>query len=202
MQTYDFNNKYHLRPDIKLTKSHFYPSNTDKMRNHLAEEVLSEDFLDLMIKYQATIEKPQSLESCIKLLSNTAVIVNIFSNIHSPIDSLSDGRVAKILKVIEFFTQWENQFQETKEKERHLMTKETRQDILSSLIGFIEVLKLAVSHDISITPGYFNSDIIENWFCPASWTETRNGNQYDTESDRASCECKFIDRKCCLNEMQ
>ena len=165
IRTYEFNNTYCLRPDLHLTKMHVYPSNTDKMRNHLAEEVLNKDFLELMSKYQATIDKPSSLESCLKLLSQTASIIEIFDNIHCPVESFTDERVKKIIHAIEFFRSWENQFTTSKDKDKYLMSRETREDIICSLIGFLEVLKLALANDIAIIPGYFNSDLIENWFC-------------------------------------
>ena len=165
IDAYDFNNTYHLRPDIKLTKSHVYPSQTDKVHNHLAEEVLNKDFLDLMIKYQQTVEMPHKLESTVKLLGITSKIVDIFTNIHSAIESLEDLRVKEIVKIIEFFDQWESQFSDEKQRERHMMTKETWDDVFCSLIGFLEVLKISIDNSIAIIPGYFNSDLIENWFC-------------------------------------
>ena len=48
---------------------------------------------------------------------------------------------------------------------KHLITKETRQDIDSCIYGFISLLTAAEKLKIALIPGYINSDLIENWFC-------------------------------------
>ena len=45
------------------------------------------------------------------------------------------------------------------------MSRETRDDVVSSIVGFVEVVKIASNAEITLIPGYFNSDLIENWFC-------------------------------------
>ena len=110
VQTYQFNTNYNLRPDIKLTRNHIFPSQTDKMRNHLAEDVLSEKFLDLMLKYQCSLTDGSHLQSTVALLQHTSVLVNIFNNDHSAVENLEDPRIAKLLEVLQFFMKWEEQF--------------------------------------------------------------------------------------------
>ena len=46
-----------------------------------------------------------------------------------------------------------------------MITRETREDIDSSLYGFIKVVRIATSLNVPTIPGYFNSDLIEMWFC-------------------------------------
>ena len=164
-RTYDFNNTYKLRPQWKITRNHIYPSQTDKMRNHLAEEVLNEDFVDLMQKYQQSLSEPSELDSTLKLLRNTAVLIDIFNNAHSPVENLRDIRINQLSNVLDFFISWEKEFEGHEKKDKFLMTKETRDDVVSTITGFFEVIKRADKSGISIIPGYFNSDLIENWFC-------------------------------------
>ena len=45
------------------------------------------------------------------------------------------------------------------------MSCQTREDIDSSIYGFIEIVKVATELKVPIVPGYFNLDLIENWFC-------------------------------------
>ena len=46
-----------------------------------------------------------------------------------------------------------------------MITRETREDIDSCIYGFINVVKFATKNKIPLVPTYFNSDLIENWFC-------------------------------------
>lgn len=45
------------------------------------------------------------------------------------------------------------------------MTEETRDDLNSSVTGFLSLCKLHIKGGNSINPGYLNSDLIENFFC-------------------------------------
>lgn len=55
----------------KITDSHLYPNSAEKMRNHLAEEMLNEDFLYLMECFQASLHDGTYLNSSIQLLKQT-----------------------------------------------------------------------------------------------------------------------------------
>ena len=59
----------------------------------------------------------------------------------------------------------ESQFSDPTDIRKHLISSQTRQDINSTLMGFLKIVERTCNLDISITPGYFNSDLIENWFC-------------------------------------
>ena len=61
--------------------------------------------------------------------------------------------------MLDFFHNWENQFESPKDKARHLLTRETREDIDSSLYGFINVAHKCQALGVSLNPGYFNSDL-------------------------------------------
>lgn len=60
----------------KITDSHLYPNSAEKMRNHLAEEMLNEDFLYLMECFQASLHDGTYLNSSIQLLKQTSKILN------------------------------------------------------------------------------------------------------------------------------
>ena len=79
---------------------------------------------------------------------------------------MSDTRIHKLLKVLDFFHSWENQFATQKEQGQHLISRQTQEDIDCSIYGFIQIAHVATYLNILIIPGYLNSDLIENWFCP------------------------------------
>ena len=54
---------------------------------------------------------------------HTQIMVDIFCNINSNIESMHDSHVQKLLQVLEFFHTWENEFESTKDKNRHLITR-------------------------------------------------------------------------------
>ena len=63
----------------KLTYKHVFPENAEKMRNHLAEEVLNEDMLQLMLDLRAHLgPRGAKLDATISLLQQTSILVNIF----------------------------------------------------------------------------------------------------------------------------
>ena len=80
---------------------------------------------------------------------------------------MDDVNISKILAKLQFFHNWEESYDELsiKCKFKYLITHETREDIDSPLYGFIKVVRIATSLNVQIIPGYFNSDLIENWFC-------------------------------------
>ena len=135
------------------------------MRNHLAEQVLNVDMLNLLSYYRCTLANPNSLNSTLEFLRHTAILVDIFLNTNSVITSEYDSRIGQVSKVLEFFHTWERQFESSKDKARHLITRETREDIDSCLYGFINVAQKCQVLGVALNPGYFNSDLIENWFC-------------------------------------
>ena len=121
--------------------------------------------LNLMTVYQNSLHNPEELNATVALLQQTSMFVKIFGNNSSKIESEHDGHIQKLLKVLNFFHKWEEQFDNPKNKEQHLITRQTREDIDSSIYGFLDMVSVASSLGIPIIPGYFNSDLIENWFC-------------------------------------
>lgn len=64
---------------------------------------------------------------------------------------------------------WEQTIREDeliKNKEKHLISHQTREDIISSIMGFEELcIHKLKSSSASIIPSRVNSDVIENMFC-------------------------------------
>ena len=153
----------------KLSQDHIFLTNESKMRNHLAEDVLDKEMLHLMQVYKANLgESGSSLDSTIELLRNTSIVIRNFRD-PRPITDAGDERLSELHDVMEWFVKWENQIKNDtsiKNKEKHLISHQTREDIVSSLLGFEELCKhkLKKSHG-SIIPSRVNSDVIENLFC-------------------------------------
>lgn len=162
---YQFNCLNPLRIYRKLSLEHIELNAQAKMRNHLATNVLNSEMLNLFKLYKDSLQDGNFLNSTIELLEHTSVLVDIFSNVNTKIENVHDSRIAQILKVLDFFHDWEEEHTNAKNKGRSLISWQTRQDIDSCLYGFVELVAVASKLNISIVPGYINSDLIENWFC-------------------------------------
>lgn len=160
-----------LQVHRKLTKEHIYPSTQSKMRNHLAEEVLNEDMLDLFITYQSHLgNKGSVLDGPIQLLKRTSKMIEIFRD-HRPIKDLSDKRLTELREVFDWFKEWQYEVENdsnlsSKEKSQKLMSRQCTEDVKSCLMGFIQLCDrmLTRSPKADITPALINSDIVENTF--------------------------------------
>ena len=163
---YFFNIKRNFRFFHKLTREHFFLNSQAKMRNHLATDVLGPQMLSVMHKYKQFLGSDgEKLNATLLLLEHTAFLVMFFNNCHNIVASASDIRIQGLLDTLTFFHTWEQQFSMPKDKHKHLITKETREDIDSCIYGFVSLLKSANSLNLTILPGYVNSDLIKNWFC-------------------------------------
>ena len=182
---YHFNVKRTFRYFHHLTRDHVYLNSQAKMRNHLAMNVLGPDMLHLMTKYQESLgSEGLKLNSTLLLLEHTSFLVTFFSNCNQKISTPNDLRIKELMSTLQFFHTWEDQFESPKEKVKHLITKETRQDIDSCIYGFVSLLTVVEKLNLAILPGYINSDLIENWFC--QHRGLRNGfNQNPTLSQIA-----------------
>lgn len=149
-----------------LTEEHINLTPAAKMRNSLASDVLNHEMLYLMKAYQATLRDTSILTSTVKFIENTSILVDIFLD-HRPISNVQDLRLLKLKRVLELFNQWESNVSECADLSpaKHLMTTETRDDLNSSITGFISLCELVVGNGSSVNPGFLNSDLIENHFC-------------------------------------
>ncbi|XP_053409240.1 uncharacterized protein LOC128559964 [Mercenaria mercenaria] len=150
----------------QLTQDHFFLNSQLKMRNKLAESVLDENMLHLMQLYQKSLgEEGTELDSSIELLKHTSVLVKNFRD-KRPISNYEDVRLDQNRTVLKWF-QWENTVKDTdkKVKEKSLISFQTREDIVSLILGFDSMCKIKFSQSAgSVVPSRVNSDVIENIF--------------------------------------
>lgn len=152
----------------KLSHEHFYLTSESKMRNKLAEDVLNKEMLHLVKTYASSLgENGSNLKGTIELLENTSILVENFRD-HRPIREIGDERLCQNKNVLIWFQAWESFIQtktDIKDKEKHMISHQTRADICSLLIGFNEMCKEKLkSGSSSIVPNRINSDVIENVF--------------------------------------
>ena len=165
-EVYLFNVKREFRYFNGLTREHVYLSAQGKMHNHLATDVLGPKMLSLFRHYKDHLqENGEKLNGVIELLEVTSYLVQFFSNTNLKISHVSEPSVGHLMEKLTFFHDWQKQFKCPKDQQKHLITKETRQDIDACIYGFVNLLKVAQKLQISLIPGYINSDLIENWFC-------------------------------------
>ena len=119
-----FNNKTDLHLYKKLLRDHIYPKVHEKMRNHLAENVLNKDMLYLFTALQKSVGG-MGFSGVTALLEQTSLFIEIFSSITSKIESVNDVCIFKLKDILQFFHNWESEYSDPKEKMKHLITRET-----------------------------------------------------------------------------
>lgn len=145
----------------KITKSHLRPSDSEKMRNHLAEEMLNTDMLHLMECYQASLSDGSHLNGTVQLLRKTSRIVTLFRD-RRHIKTIQDPRLTEAEDLLSWMETW------TQAKQDDTFSKQCSHDIQAMLGGLIAVCKrhlLIYPHSSGLIPAMFNSDAIENFFC-------------------------------------
>ena len=155
-----FNTQSGLRIHRHLTKEHVTLTPSIKMRNNLATQVLDKDMLYLMKAYQASLPLPEQLSSIVNLLESTSTMVDFFMDQNRPVSN-KDPRLGELEKALCFLNKWEAAAKEP----RNLLSRECRDDLNSAITGFIKMCERVLVHGDLIKPGYFNSDIVENFFC-------------------------------------
>ena len=116
----------------KLTHDHLYPNAAQKIRNHLAEDVLNKDMLHLKKLYRSSLKSSgKELDAAIKLLAWTSQFVDIFRVIR-PIRDMSDPRIKIIKDAGQWLQNWESDVltngEAVKDQKKKLMCWETRDD--------------------------------------------------------------------------
>lgn len=122
--------------------------------------------LFLFKSYQATLDVPDRLASSILLLKNTSVPVDFFRDTR-PISEKTDPHLSQLNAVLSFFNKWEETISQTNlyTTSKHLFPQQTRDDLNSCISGFCAMCQTLLGAINSITPAYFNADVIENHFC-------------------------------------
>lgn len=173
------------RINHKLTSSHLNPDSAEKMRNHLAEEVLDSNMLHLMKEYQKSLRKGQELDGAVDLLEQSSRLISIFRD-RIPITSIHDKRIGTLLSIREWFRTWRAEGGSSSESKMKPSVK-CLDDIDSLISTFTEIVKehLKKFPGAEVYPSRFNSDIIENNFCQVRGLH--NGNT--TNPTYASYQC-------------
>jgi hypothetical protein len=136
------------RVHYKLTDSHLYPNSAEKMRNHLAEEMMDEDMLHLMQLYQATLIDGSVLDGALALLKNSSILIRVFRD-RRGISSVSDGRLHELRSVLKWFTEWENDVKSSgvasAQRGKSLPSQQCLDDIKSLLMTFEVIVGIHLS---------------------------------------------------------
>ena len=159
--------KNFLRIHRKLTKDHFVLTNTLKMRNHLAEEVLNSDMLLLLQEYVKDVGTSPDLLAMIDILSMTSPLISIFRS-NEPVNHIEDPRITKLQEIIIYFTDWHQfclQRKDPSPKIDNFLTQQSFADLTSCLQGFIHLCEERVADGKTVTPRLINTDVVENIFC-------------------------------------
>ena len=157
-----------VRIHQKLTDEHIFLNKQAKMRNHLAEEALDNNMLNLMQQYQGSLKDGRYLESTIDLLTNTSKLIEIFRD-SRPIIDFNDKRLQTLKLIEKWLDDWNSEVNNldvsSVEKNKSFLSKESYQDTISLLTGFMHLCSRRTMQNKSITPAGINSDIVENFFC-------------------------------------
>jgi hypothetical protein len=147
----------------KLSNEHINLTNHSKMRNHLAEEVLNSEMLNLMTQYKSYLgSKGDVLNGTIELLQKTSKLIDIFRDMR-PIMHFHDGRLLELREISSWFDKWKNN---SNNNAKDCMSYQCHEDIQSCILGFIELCEMVInkSKHIFVTPALVNSDVVENFF--------------------------------------
>lgn len=156
--------------NYKLSSSHLHPDSSEKMRNHLAEQVLDDNMLNLMKQYQLSLINNEVLNGAIEFLENTSKLINIFRD-PRPVVEVNDMRLKILQEVLNWFTGWRTEIASVKakpkQKEKMLPSLECLDDIESTIVVFLKLCEIHMSEfkENGIYPSRFNSDLAENIFC-------------------------------------
>lgn len=147
----------------RLTNEHIFPSQSEKMRNKYAEDVLNTEMLNLMESYKQHLGASGTvLDGAIELLQNTSILIEVFRD-RRTINESNDLRLMRLNAVQQWFLNWVSQIKSPKS----IMSAQCHEDIQSSIIGFLELCYYVIKNHsgLYIVPAMVNSDAIENNFC-------------------------------------
>ncbi|XP_014675321.1 PREDICTED: uncharacterized protein LOC106815380 [Priapulus caudatus] len=157
----------------KVTDTHLHPSGSEKMRNHLAEQMLNDEMFHLMQCFQNSLEDKNAsqLTSTIELLEHSSKLISIFRS-KKPIISISDDRFHILSQALRWFQMWRNNVRSNTtltngEMSRMLPSTACLDDMICMLVTFPKVCQIHLSEykTGSVSPSRFNNDIAENMFC-------------------------------------
>ena len=156
-----------MRLHHKLSQEHIDLTSSSKMRNHLAEQCLDRDMLNLMTCYANSQHDGTYLQGSLALLEQTSKLVAIMND-NRHVVSLTDGRLQALREVSEWFSTWQKEEKEKKISSKNLstlMSNETMEDIQFCCTSLLEIIKRRVAAGEILLPSRMNSDVVENFFC-------------------------------------
>ncbi|CAH1799311.1 unnamed protein product [Owenia fusiformis] len=151
----------------RLTDTHFNPSSKEKMRNHLAYEVLDKDMLYLMQLYSKSTSE---VEMTVEFLKQTSLLLKNFLS-PSPILTKSDVRLAENDAILQWFTMWKEKTAgltkyTPKERAKAFLPDKTFFDLQSYVLGFKRYCHMIIDthNGAGAIPKQTNQDRLENLF--------------------------------------
>ena len=156
-----------LRIHRRLTDEHLRLNSALKMRNHLAENILDFEMLNLMRQYQASMKNNEVFAAVLQFLGVTSTIIQIFRS-PIPIKEISDDRLQELHTAHKYFVDWKQYVISNKLNMRKcFITSETMMDIGFLVNGFISLCDMACKqgHNDGVIAARINSDVVENIFC-------------------------------------
>ncbi len=121
----------------KIKQEHLHPNGPEKMRNHLAEDMLDQNMLHLMKMYQASLKDGSHLAAAVDFLQQTSNIIQIFHD-KRPVMNSSDPRLHQLQSALQWFQDWTDEAKGSKNK-KMLPSWECLDDVRSMLVTFKEV---------------------------------------------------------------
>ena len=139
----------------KLKHDHMNPNSEQKLRNHLAEDVLDSNMLNLMTEYvQYHPHEKADCEGPSALLTHTSTLIDIFKDTR-PLKDPSDQRLLDTREASEWFQNWKMCAETT----HHLMSKETQEDIAVLLPDLLALCRHCLTNiHVPVTPAYINTE--------------------------------------------
>ena len=171
VNAYKWDQQNALQLHRKLTNEHIFLTQQGKMRNHLAEEVLNSEMLNLILEYKASLaNQGDILNGVLEFLKKTSKMIEVFHSTR-PICTKDDERLKELAEINIWFSDWTRCVQAQKcknaDKSKQLMSNQCMEDINSCLQGFLDLCSMVLSgwQDAYLTPSLINSDVVENHFC-------------------------------------
>ncbi|OWF37160.1 hypothetical protein KP79_PYT25311 [Mizuhopecten yessoensis] len=96
------------RANRTISTSHMYPGSAEIVRNHLAEEMLDQDFMYLMQAYQKFLQNRSVFDGTERFLEQTSQLISIFTD-KRPISSVTDIRLSTLKKIQKWFRDWKEE---------------------------------------------------------------------------------------------
>ena len=140
---------------------------------------MNSEMLYLMESFQKFIgDDGYFLNDTVALLRAASVLLSTFRD-RRPMADIEDKRIDDITNAFTWFNEWKAYVNEkdlsTNEKDKQLLSAQTREDLNSCIIGFSALCRNTLKGNRnSIVPARLNRDVIENIFCQQRGTI--NGN--------------------------